>query len=78
MSNTVRKPPHTTVGAFRAGPGDGAGRKRQLIDGEAHVMSPGGITREIAVARSTPTPAGLPHRDASGNWPEVPLPEVYN
>jgi Uma2 family endonuclease len=53
MSNTVRKPtpatvrqplPRMTVADFIAWPGDGTGRKFQLIDGEVRVMSPGSTT----------------------------------
>ena len=42
MPNTVRKPPPSmTVADFLAWPGDGTGRKFQLVDGEVRAMSPG-------------------------------------
>jgi Uma2 family endonuclease len=45
MLNTLRKPPPSmTVAEFLAWPGDGTGRKCQLIDGEVRVMSPGSTT----------------------------------
>jgi Uma2 family endonuclease len=41
MPNTVRKPlPSMTVADFLAWPGDGSGRKFQLVDGEVRAMSP--------------------------------------
>lgn len=48
MSNTLRKPPPSmTVAEFLAWPGDGTGRKCQLIDGEVRVMSPGSAVHAI-------------------------------
>jgi Uma2 family endonuclease len=45
MPNTARKHlPRMTVAEFLAWPGDGTGRKCQLIDGEVRVMSPGSTT----------------------------------
>jgi len=45
MPNTLRKPPpRMTVAEFLDWPGDGTGRKCQLIDGEVRVMSPGSPT----------------------------------
>src|SRR5262245_8276192 len=41
MPNTLRKPPPSmTVADFLAWPGDGTGRKFQLVDGEVRAMSP--------------------------------------
>ena len=41
MPNTLRKlPPSMTVPDFLAWPGDGTGRKFQLVDGEVRTMSP--------------------------------------
>jgi Uma2 family endonuclease len=45
MANTLRKPlPSMTVADFLAWPGDGTGRKVQLVDGEVRAMSPGSAT----------------------------------
>jgi Uma2 family endonuclease len=45
MSNTLRKlPPSMTVADFLVWPGDGTGRKFQLVDGEVRAMSPGSTT----------------------------------
>jgi Uma2 family endonuclease len=45
MPGTVRKqPPAMTVADFLAWPGDGSGRKFQLVDGELRAMSPGSAT----------------------------------
>jgi Uma2 family endonuclease len=45
MPNTLRKaPPSMTLAEFLDWPGDGTGRKFQLIDGEVRVMSPGNTT----------------------------------
>ncbi len=45
MPNTLRKPPPSmSVAEFLDWPGDGTGRKCQLIDGEVRVMSPGSPT----------------------------------
>jgi Uma2 family endonuclease len=45
MSNTQRKPlPAMTVADFLDWPGDGSGRKFQLVDGELRAMSPGSAT----------------------------------
>jgi Uma2 family endonuclease len=45
MPNTVRKPPPSmTVADFLAWPGDGTGRKFQLVDGEVRAMSPASHT----------------------------------
>jgi len=45
MPGTLRKPPSTmTVADFLAWPGDGSGRKFQLVDGELRAMSPGSAT----------------------------------
>jgi Uma2 family endonuclease len=41
MSNTLRKPPPSmTVAEFLAWPGDGTGRKFQLVDGKVRAMAP--------------------------------------
>ena len=54
MPNTVRKPPPSmTVADFLAWPGDGTGRKCQLIDGEVHVMSPASAVHAIIQANLT-------------------------
>lgn len=48
MPNTLRKPPPSmTVAEFLAWPGDGTGRKCQLIDGEVRVMSPASAAHAI-------------------------------
>ena len=48
MANTLRKPPPSmTVAEFLAWPGDGTGRKCELIDGEVRVMSPGSAVHAI-------------------------------
>ena len=48
MSNTLRKPPLSmTVAEFLAWPGDGTGRKFQLVDGEARAMSPASAVHAI-------------------------------
>jgi Uma2 family endonuclease len=45
MPNTLRKPPPSmTVTDFLTWPGDGTGRKFQLVDGEVHAMSPATTT----------------------------------
>lgn len=45
MPSTLRKPPLTmTVADFLEWPGDGTGRKFQLVDGEVRAMSPGSVT----------------------------------
>jgi Uma2 family endonuclease len=45
MREALRKlPPITTVAEFLDWPGDGTGRKFQLVDGELRVMSPGSAT----------------------------------
>lgn len=45
MPNTLRKPPPSmTVADFLAWPGDGTGRKFQLVDGDVRAMSPGSTT----------------------------------
>jgi len=45
MPGTLRKPPaHMTVSDFLDWPGDGSGRKFQLVDGELRAMSPGSAT----------------------------------
>ncbi|MGH7555081.1 MAG: Uma2 family endonuclease [Longimicrobiales bacterium] len=45
MTNTLRKPPPSmTVAEFLAWPGDGTGRKFQLVDGEVRAMSPASTT----------------------------------
>jgi Uma2 family endonuclease len=45
MPNTLRKPPPSmTVADFLAWPGDGTGRKFQLVDGEVRAMSPSSTT----------------------------------
>ncbi|MFZ1105437.1 MAG: Uma2 family endonuclease [Hyphomicrobiaceae bacterium] len=41
MANTRKPPPSMTVADFLAWPGDGTGRKLQLVDGEVRAMSPG-------------------------------------
>jgi len=51
MPNTLRKPPPTmTVADFLDWPGDGTGRKLQLVDGEVRAMSPGSVTHGIIQA----------------------------
>jgi Uma2 family endonuclease len=51
MPNTLRKPPPSmTTAEFLAWPGDGTGRKCQLIDGEVRVMSPGGAVHAVIQA----------------------------
>jgi Uma2 family endonuclease len=48
MVTTPRTPPPSmTVADFIAWPGDGTGRRYQLIDGEARVISPGSVARAI-------------------------------
>jgi Uma2 family endonuclease len=45
MPNTLRKPPTSmTVADFLVWPGDGTGRRFQLVDGEVRAMSPGSTT----------------------------------
>jgi Uma2 family endonuclease len=44
MAETQRKPPPMTVADFLDWPGDGSGRKYQLVDGELRAMSPGSTT----------------------------------
>ena len=45
MASTLRKPPpNMTVADFLDWPGDGSGRKFQLVDGEVRAMSPGSAT----------------------------------
>jgi Uma2 family endonuclease len=44
MAESQRKPPPMTVGDFLDWPGDGSGRKFQLVDGELRGMSPGSAT----------------------------------
>jgi hypothetical protein len=45
MPSGLRKPPLTmTVADFLDWPGDGTGRKFQLVDGEVRAMSPGSVT----------------------------------
>jgi Uma2 family endonuclease len=51
MVNTLRKSPLTmTVAEFVAWPGDGTGRKFQLVDGEARAMSPASAAHAIIQA----------------------------
>ena len=51
MPNTVRKPPPSmTVADFLAWPGDGTGRKFQLVDGEVRAMSPASAVHAIIQA----------------------------
>jgi Uma2 family endonuclease len=51
MAKTLRKPPPSmTVAEFLDWPGDGRGRKCQLIAGEVHVMSPGSAVHAIIQA----------------------------
>jgi Putative restriction endonuclease len=40
----LKSPPSMTVADFLAWPGDGTGRRFQLVDGEVRAMSPGGTT----------------------------------
>jgi Uma2 family endonuclease len=48
MPNTVRKPPPSmTVADFLAWPGDGTGRKFQLVDGEVRAMSPASAVHSV-------------------------------
>jgi Uma2 family endonuclease len=48
MPNTVRKPPPSmTVPDFLAWPGDGTGRKFQLVDGEVRAMSPASAVHSV-------------------------------
>jgi Uma2 family endonuclease len=48
MPNTLRKPPPSmTVADFLAWPGDGTGRKFQLVDGEVRAMSPGSAAHAV-------------------------------
>ena len=44
MAETQRKLPPMTVADFLDWPGDGSGRKFQLVDGELRGMSPGSAT----------------------------------
>jgi Uma2 family endonuclease len=45
MPTTLQKPPLSmTVADFLDWPGDGTGRKFQLVDGEVRAMSPGSVT----------------------------------
>lgn len=44
MVETQRKSPTMTVADFLDWPGDGSGRKFQLVDGELRAMSPGTVT----------------------------------
>jgi Uma2 family endonuclease len=54
MVHILRKPPPSmTVAEFLAWPGDGTGRKCQLIDGEVRVMSPGETTHGRLQSRLT-------------------------
>jgi Uma2 family endonuclease len=48
MPNTLRKPPPSmTVAEFLAWPGDGTGRKFQLVDGEVRAMSPASAAHSV-------------------------------
>ncbi len=48
MSNTLRKsPPSMTAAEFLAWPGDGTGRKFQLVDGEVRAMSPASAAHAV-------------------------------
>jgi Uma2 family endonuclease len=48
MANTLRKPlPSMTVADFLAWPGDGTGRKFQLVDGEVRAMSPASAAHAV-------------------------------
>ncbi|MGH7555082.1 MAG: Uma2 family endonuclease [Longimicrobiales bacterium] len=48
MPNTLRKPPPSmTVADFLAWPGDGTGRKFQLVDGEVRAMSPASAVHTV-------------------------------
>ncbi len=48
MNQILRPPlPHMTADDFLAWPGDGSGRKFQLVDGVLHVMSPASPTHSI-------------------------------
>jgi Uma2 family endonuclease len=48
MPNTLRKPPPSmTVAEFLAWPGDGTGRKFQLVDGEVRAMSPASAVHSV-------------------------------
>src|SRR5215470_16262917 len=54
MPNTLRKPPPSmTVAEFLDWPGDGTGRKCELIDGEVRVMSPGSAVHAVIQANMT-------------------------
>jgi Uma2 family endonuclease len=48
MHNTLRKtPPSMTVAEFLAWPGDGTGRRFQLVDGEVRAMSPASAVHSV-------------------------------
>jgi hypothetical protein len=50
MPNALHKPrASVTVAEFLARPGDGTGRKCQLIDGEVRVMAPGSAAHAIII-----------------------------
>src|SRR5262245_20892204 len=54
MPNTQRKPPPSmTVADFLAWPGDGTGRKFQLVDGEVRAMAPASATHALIQANLT-------------------------
>ena len=89
MPHTLHKPPPTmTVADFLDWPGDGTGRKFQLVDGEVRAMSPGSnaadtwdnvwsyctipSVQEIAIVHSTRVLVELLRRGADGHWPEQP------
>jgi Uma2 family endonuclease len=51
MPDTLRKPPPSmTVAEFLAWPGDGTGRKFQLVDGEVRAMSPSSAAHAVIQA----------------------------
>ena len=48
MPNTLRKPPPSmTVAEFIDWPGDGTGRRFQLVDGEVRAIPPGSVARGL-------------------------------
>ena len=52
MNQIARRPlPHMTTDDFLAWPGDGTGRKHQLVDGEVRTMSPASHTHAAIQAR---------------------------
>ena len=52
MNQTTRRPlPYMTADDFLAWPGDGTGRKHQLIDGELRLMSPASHTHGVIQSR---------------------------